>query len=302
MDLALLREFVTFADYLNVSETARRLHLSQSTLSHHLASLEKGLGVQLIDRTPPLSLTYAGKLLVTRASELLERHDAIEEEIRKASTAVLDLHISCNNTETAPHQTLVAQCYQLCERYSNCFVHYHECRDSTALSALRDDSIDCVAVFVCPIPSDIEAGVVYRKVPALFPNRMVISLDKTHPLASRPSLKWADLAGSNYPLADGYFRLWATTTRLIMEEHVPDVKIIPNALEVQSFVRSLRPDQIQLFDESCNQILLSLDTRRKFVPLDEPGAVSECYIAYLPDRISPALQVFLDYLDTIPES
>ena len=87
-----------------------------------------------------------------------------------------------------------------------------------------------------------------------------------------------------------------------MEEHVPDVKIIPNALEVQSFVRSLRPDQIQLFDESCNQILLSLDTRRKFVPLDEPGAVSECYIAYLPDRISPALQVFLDYLDTIPES
>ena len=299
MDLTLLREYVTFADYLNVSETARRLHLSQSTLSHHLAALEKDLGVQLIDRGTSLSLTFAGKLLVTRATELLEFHDSVVEEIRQASNTVLDLHISCNNTETAPHQTLVATCYQLCEAHTNCFVHYHESRDSTALSALRDESIDCVAVFVCQIPSDLDAGVVYRKVPALFPNRLVVSLDKTHPLANLPSLHWEDLAGSNYPLADGYFRLWATTTRLTLQEHIPDIKIIPNALEVQSFIRSLRPDQIQLFDESCHQILLTLDTRRRFIPVDEPGAVSECYIAYLPDRVSPALKVLLDYLDTL---
>ena len=35
-------------------------------------------------------------------------------------------------------------------------VHYHDCKDSTAAHALKDPAIDCVAVFLCPIPSDLE--------------------------------------------------------------------------------------------------------------------------------------------------
>ena len=45
MDLSYLREFITFSEYMNVSEAARRIHMAQPTLSHHIASVEKEVGV-----------------------------------------------------------------------------------------------------------------------------------------------------------------------------------------------------------------------------------------------------------------
>lgn len=44
MDLSYLREFITFSEYMNVSEAARRIHMAQPTLSHHIASVEKEVG------------------------------------------------------------------------------------------------------------------------------------------------------------------------------------------------------------------------------------------------------------------
>ena len=122
---------------------------------------------------------------------------------------------------------------------------------------------------------------------------------KTHPLASRETLKWADLDGMDSPIADGYFRLWVTTTRLVLERHVKGVVIMPNSLEVQSFVQALKADQFQLYDESCNNnIPVRMNTKRKTILLEDEDATSECYIAYFPNRVSPALQALLDYLDS----
>lgn len=302
MDLSYLHEYIIFSNYMNVSAASRRLHVSQPTLSNHIASLEKELDVKLLNHANPLSLTVPGKLFVTRASELLDHYNSIVSEVREADSAVLDLNIAIDSTETAPHHTLVARCYQLCDQDPNFFVHYQECRENTAAAALKNPALDCVAVYLQPIPSDLETGVVYRRVPSMFPNKLLISLDKRHPLAARESVRWADLADMSYPLADGYFRLWASSTRAALEQNMADPKIVPVALEVQSFIRSLGVNDFQLFDEGCkNILLLQLDERRVMVPLDEPKAFSECYIAYNPDRVSPALKKLLAYLDSIDE-
>ncbi|MBR2790830.1 MAG: LysR family transcriptional regulator [Eggerthellaceae bacterium] len=298
MELSYLREFVTFSEYMNVSEAARQMHMSQPTLSHHISALEREVGVPLVNRaTTPLTLTMPGSLFVNRIHELLRQYDGLIKEVHDANSTLMDLNISLDASHTAPYFTLMSRCYHLREANPNIHVHYHDAKDATAAAALKDPSIDCVAVYMCPIPSDLEAGVVYKRVPALFPNRYTVSLDKTHPLAGRTSLKWDDLRGMDSSIADGYFRLWVTTTRMVLEEHVPGVVIKPNSLEIQSYVQALSPDEFQLYDESCdNNIPVRMNFKRKTILLDEPE-VSECYIAYLPNRVSPALEALLDYLD-----
>ena len=242
-----------------------------------------------------------GRLFVNRAFELLESYDNLLNEVRDADNTLMDLNISLDASQTAPYRTIMGRCYNLCVEHPNIHVHYHDCKDGTAAQALRDPKIDCVAVYMCIIPSDIEAGVLYKRVPALYPNRYTISLDRTHPLAQRESLKWQDLEGMPAPIADGYFRLWVTTTRLVLEKHLPNIVIKPNSLEIQSYVQALTPDEFQLYDESCDDnIPVRMNFKRKTVLLDEPD-VAECYIAYLPNRISPALQLLLNFLDTLED-
>jgi DNA-binding transcriptional LysR family regulator len=67
-DLRSLQVFVTFCDYLNMSKTAKVLHLTQPAVSHHISELEKHLKTILVDReVRPMQLTQAGNLLKQRA-------------------------------------------------------------------------------------------------------------------------------------------------------------------------------------------------------------------------------------------
>ena len=78
MDTGYLREFVTFAGYLNFTAAARVLNISQPTLSRHIAELEHQLGCLLVDRNASsLRLTYGGSELLGSASELLALEDKL---------------------------------------------------------------------------------------------------------------------------------------------------------------------------------------------------------------------------------
>ena len=50
---------------------AKRLYISQQSLSNHISNLEKEFDVVLFNRTSPLTLTYAGQALQTPAKQLL---------------------------------------------------------------------------------------------------------------------------------------------------------------------------------------------------------------------------------------
>jgi len=70
-----LKYFLLVAEELNITRAAERLYISQQSLSNHISNLEKELGVQLFTRSPKLSLTYAGNLLVETAGQILDLHD-----------------------------------------------------------------------------------------------------------------------------------------------------------------------------------------------------------------------------------
>lgn len=77
-----LREFSVFARYLNFTAAARHLYVTQPALSYRIASMEKELGLTLVDRSDPVRLTPAGKAFLAEAVEILGRYEGAVERCR----------------------------------------------------------------------------------------------------------------------------------------------------------------------------------------------------------------------------
>ncbi|MCC8061220.1 MAG: LysR family transcriptional regulator [Clostridiales bacterium] len=76
-----LEYFLAAADELNFTRAAKKLYISQQSLSNHIAHMEKEFGVQLFNRSTPLTLTYAGQALKVRARQLLDIRDETYREL-----------------------------------------------------------------------------------------------------------------------------------------------------------------------------------------------------------------------------
>ena len=74
MNFQHLKYFLMVAEELNITRAAERLYISQQSLSNHISNMERELDVKLFTRSPKLSLTYAGDLLVESATQLLDLH------------------------------------------------------------------------------------------------------------------------------------------------------------------------------------------------------------------------------------
>ena len=78
MEIRELRAFTAVAEEGSFSGAARGLHVSQSALSQTIRSLERQLGVQLLERhSSGVTVTDAGGLLLREARALLAQHDRV---------------------------------------------------------------------------------------------------------------------------------------------------------------------------------------------------------------------------------
>ena len=85
----LLRGFVSIVESGSISAAASRLHLTQSTLSRQLQSLEDQCGAALLRRdTHRMSLTDTGHRLLDDARALLALAEESEQRLRKEQTAI----------------------------------------------------------------------------------------------------------------------------------------------------------------------------------------------------------------------
>ncbi|EGO65257.1 LysR family transcriptional regulator [Acetonema longum] len=82
MNFLNLEYFLIAAEELNFTKAAKRLYISQQSLSNHIAKLEEHFGLPLFDRTPPMTLTSAGLSLVKRARSLLDAKNETELELQ----------------------------------------------------------------------------------------------------------------------------------------------------------------------------------------------------------------------------
>ncbi len=92
-----LEYFLVAAEELNFTKAARRLFISQQSLSNHISNMEKEFDVVLFNRTTPLTLTYAGQALKTRSRQILDLKEETYREladIKDFSVGQLTLGVS----------------------------------------------------------------------------------------------------------------------------------------------------------------------------------------------------------------
>lgn len=89
MYLYQVEAFVAVVNYKSFSKAAKKLYLSQPTISAYIKALENELGTQLIYRTTKdVILSDAGKTFYTYAQELIRIRDISLQEMQKFSNKV----------------------------------------------------------------------------------------------------------------------------------------------------------------------------------------------------------------------
>lgn len=66
----------------SISLAAKELHITQQTLSTHIASLEKELGCKLFERRPNFKLTYAGQSFYDHAKQFTQHYISMQQEFQ----------------------------------------------------------------------------------------------------------------------------------------------------------------------------------------------------------------------------
>jgi len=95
MELKQLEAFVNVVDEKSFSGAARKLSLTQPTISAHIASLEKELDTQLLERTTKkLSLTVKGAQLYDYSVSMLRIRDKIYDEFLSPHKKIIELGAS----------------------------------------------------------------------------------------------------------------------------------------------------------------------------------------------------------------
>ncbi len=80
MNFLSMEYFIAVMAKRNITKAAEELHITQQTLSAHIAAIEKELACQLIIRSNPLELTYAGEVFLRYASIFYENYQSMWNE------------------------------------------------------------------------------------------------------------------------------------------------------------------------------------------------------------------------------
>lgn len=103
----MLKYFLTVAEEQNITQAAKKLHITQPTLSRQIRDFEVNLQTALfVRKNKKLYLTEPGLFLKKRAEEILELDEKTEQEFAKYQNALLKGQISIGCVEASNSQFL----------------------------------------------------------------------------------------------------------------------------------------------------------------------------------------------------
>lgn len=183
MELLQLQYFLAVARLEHMTDAARSLHVTQSSLSKTIQRLEEDLGVPLFDRTGrKLRLNEFGSRFLLRAEKALFELEQGRQEIRDLSGpehGVIELAVTNASTlpdilrefrKKRPHIQFHVQ--MLTTQEMETLLHRGEVDFCLSSPPIRGEDIVCQIVFMDPI---------------------LVAVPKEHPLADRSSVSLAEL-------------------------------------------------------------------------------------------------------------
>ena len=165
MDFREMLYITTVADCRSITAAARKLYISQPSLSHIVSKVEQDVGVKLFDRgTSPLTITYAGEKYVETARKILLMSDNLRKELIDAGLGEKGRINLGMPTERAGYM-LPAVIPEFKKQYPGIELQVMEAKSDELLQAiLRDD----ISFYVIPrsqgeLPVGLKAESIYRE-------------------------------------------------------------------------------------------------------------------------------------------
>ena len=191
IELRELRYFIAVAEELNFTRAAARLGMAQPPLSAAIGKLERKLGVRLLERTSRrVTLTPAGAVLLEQGRIAVEGVGAAIQRARRKGTQADRLTVAVKPGTSTDLLRKIMQAYAQDPRMPQ--VHLLFGHPGGPAAAVRGGAAD-VAILRAPFDRrglDTEL---------LLTEPRVAVLPAGHPLAGRPELRRADLAGQPMP-------------------------------------------------------------------------------------------------------
>ncbi|MEQ3692696.1 MAG: LysR family transcriptional regulator [Thalassolituus sp.] len=186
LDIRHLKTLVAIRDGGSMVDAARRMHLTQSALSHQLKDLEERLGTRLFERkSRPLRFTRAGLEVLDLADRVLPMIRQTEQTLRKIESGHdgrLHMAIECHSC----FEWLMPAINAFREQWPDVEIDLTTSFHFEPQAALRRGDIDLV------ITSDPSADNLLSHTP-LFRYQSVLALANQHPLANEQHIKPEDL-------------------------------------------------------------------------------------------------------------
>lgn len=185
--IAGLRAFVAVAEKRHFSSAATTLGVGQSTLSQALATLETGVGTQLIERsTRRVFLTEEGTKLLPHAQAVVEAMDAFTAATAGTSDP-LQASIRLGLIPTVAPYVLPTVLAGLTERFPALTLRVIEDQTERLLTALREGALDAALIALPANAAGVTAIPIYDE-------DFVLALPPGHPLSGKRRVPTTALA------------------------------------------------------------------------------------------------------------
>ncbi|WP_455946631.1 LysR family transcriptional regulator [Eubacterium ramulus] len=150
MQLRQLQYFVAVAEQLNFRKAAEMLYVTQPLLSKQISELEDEVGYPLFIRnTRSVSLTPAGKVMLSEANKLIRQADSLLFSVQNAAKYGNDYGVLHIGYEESYSQAMLAQILnQMRENYPGVEVNIQRFTSNEIKKALQDEIIDVGFIFL----------------------------------------------------------------------------------------------------------------------------------------------------------
>ncbi len=186
MELRHLRYFAALADELSFTRAARRLNITQSTLSHQIKQLEEEIGHALFDRVGKrVIITEVGEALLLHATRALREVDEGLRAMKKPADPLTGvLRIGATHTF---NMSLIPDCVAaFLELHPRMRVTVEEMFAAEIETQLNAGTID-IGIAYEPLNSE------KLNYEPLYIEEMVLAVSPSHPFANRKRVRLAEL-------------------------------------------------------------------------------------------------------------
>jgi DNA-binding transcriptional LysR family regulator len=187
-----LRGFCYAAASGSVSKAAKRMGLSQPSVTQQIQTLEEELGVSLFTRRQAkIQLTHDGELLFQLARPLIDELEHLDVEFRQRRQEVDQGHIDVAAGMSTILYFLPPYIEEFRHAHPRIEVRLQQVTGVEGLERLRAGLVDFAVGPLAPVPADLEFHPIVSYDP-------VVITCRGHPLALQEALKLEEI--SHYPL------------------------------------------------------------------------------------------------------